>query len=46
MCHVSNIIGTEFCEAEMDEVWGIQWPFLLAGETVTLSCGVNYTGEV
>ena len=34
------------CPAEVDEVWNIEWPFATAGSTVTVSCGVNFVGNI
>ena len=34
------------CPAGTDEVWHIQWPFTPAGSTVTVSCGVDFVGNV
>ena len=42
-----NIVNTQKltdCPANVDEVWNIQWPFVPAGTSVTVSCGVDFVG--
>ena len=34
------------CPEEVDEDWNIQWPFTPAGVTVTVSCGVDFVGNL
>ena len=38
--------GLEFCVAEADIEWDIEWPFLLAGDTITVPCGVDFLGKL
>ena len=33
------------CAEETDAVWNIMWPFTPGGDTVTVSCGVDFVGE-
>lgn len=37
--------GVVFCVAEVDAEWEIEWPFLEAEDSITVPCGVNYTGQ-
>ena len=32
--------------AEIDAVWKIEWPFLQVEDSITVPCGVNYTGQL
>ena len=34
------------CEAEIDEVWRIEWPFIPTNEVATVSCGANFIGTL
>ena len=42
---VNTVGGVEFCEDEIDDVWEIQWPNTLVGETATVPCGVDFIGN-
>ena len=34
------------CEAEIDEVWRIEWPYIPTNEVATVSCGANFIGTM
>ena len=47
MCILNFVYtGVEFCELEIDAVWEIEWPFLQVDKSITVPCGVNFTGQL
>ena len=42
MCMYTCILTD--CMEDIDEVWGLQWPYAPGGEIVTISCGVDFIG--
>ena len=39
-----NVDGVTACQAEVDGVWQIEWPYIEVGDTSVVSCGANFTG--
>ena len=44
-CNLCIIVdGVTACQAEVDAIWQIEWPFIEVGNTSVVSCGANFTG--
>ena len=44
--YIHETSGLVFCVAEADIEWDIEWPLLLAGDSITVPCGVDFLGKL